>query len=115
MNNNYSNDEKEDKSNNNDNNNNKTSKSSGSCGFNENIDEYGEGGNSLIKKMNDLNKKEYQTVKVQNKRSGEIKTSEDKINNVNNKNLQNVSYFTNKYIYFTLIIFHIITFNLVHI
>ena len=98
MNNNYSNDEKEDKSNNNDNNNNKTSKSSGSCGFNENIDEYGEGGNSLIKKMNDLNKKEYQTVKVQNKRSGEIKTSEDKVNNVNNKNLQNVSYLTNKYI-----------------
>ena len=47
-----------------------------SYGFNDNIDEYGEGGNSLIKKMNDLNKKEYQTVKVQKKKSGDIKIDE---------------------------------------
>ncbi len=58
--------------------NNKTSKSTSSCGFNDNIDEYGEGGNSLIKKMNDINKKEYQTLKTQNKDNN---NSESKMNN----------------------------------
>ena len=39
-------------------------KSSSSCGFNENMEEYGEGGNSLIRKMNNINNKEYQTRNV---------------------------------------------------
>ena len=76
------------------NNNNKTNKSSSSYGFNDNIDEYGEGGNSLIKKMNDLNKKEYQTVRVQNKesKSGEIIIPE------NNQGLPKLPSNINKYI-----------------
>ena len=36
-------------------------KSASSCGFNENIEEYGEGGNSLIRKINIINKKEFNT------------------------------------------------------
>ena len=39
-------------------------KSSSSCGFNENMEEYGEGGNSLIRKMNNINNKEYQTAEI---------------------------------------------------
>ena len=87
----------------NDNNlNNKTSKSTSSCGFNDNIDEYGEGGNSLIKKMNNLNRKEFQTVRTHNtkSKSGEIKMIENKINNKinSNKNIQRLSLNSNKYI-----------------
>ena len=55
-------------------------KSASSCGFNENIEEYGEGGNSLIKKMNKINKKEFNTIQVRNE-------PKDNINNNNNINI----------------------------
>ena len=72
------------------NNNDKNNKTTSSCGFNDNIDEYGEGGNSLIRKMNNINKKEYQTSRVQNKASnGEIKMSEDKI--IHNNKSHNIN------------------------
>ena len=51
-------------------------KSASSCGFNENIEEYGEGGNSLIRKMNKINKKEFNTIQVRNE-------PKDNINNNN--------------------------------
>ena len=53
-------------------------KSSSSCGFNENIEEYGEGGNSLLRKINNLNKKEFNTVNV-----GKEKSPNDNTNNIN--------------------------------
>ena len=55
-------------------------KSASSCGFNENIEEYGEGGNSLIRKMNKINKKEFNTIQVRNE-------PKDNINNNNNINI----------------------------
>ena len=55
-------------------------KSASSCGFNENIEEYGEGGNSLIRKMNKINKKEFNTIQVRNE-------PKDNINNNNNNNI----------------------------
>ena len=57
-------------------------KSQSSCGFNENIEEYGEGGNSLIRKINNLNKKEFNTIQVKN---NEPKNNNNinKINNIN--------------------------------
>ena len=73
-------------------NNSKTSKSTSSCGFNDNIDEYGEGGNSLIKKMNDLNNKEYKSVQIQKKES----KSENKTNVY--KSLPKITLNTNKYL-----------------
>ena len=57
-------------------------KSQSSCGFNDNIEEYGEGGNSLIKKINKLNKKEFNTLQVQN--------NEPK-DNINNNNINNIN------------------------
>ena len=42
-------------------------KSASTCGFNDNIEEYGEGGNSLIKKINYLNSKEFNTVNTRPK------------------------------------------------
>ena len=72
------------KDNNNENNINDTDiklvKSASSCGFNENIEEYGEGGNSLIRKMNKINKKEFNTIQVRNE-------PKDNINNNNNINI----------------------------
>lgn len=86
---------------NNNENNNKTNKSSSSCGFTENIDEYGEGGNSLIKKMNNINKKEFQTVRARSRdtKSVEIKLfdSNIKINN-SSKNSQKLNLPLSKYI-----------------
>ena len=65
-----------------DNNNNnldmKMVKSASSCGFNENIEEYGESGNSLIRKINNLNKNEFNNV---NANPGETKNN---LNNLNN-------------------------------
>ena len=58
-------------------------KSQSSCGFNENIEEYGEGGNSLIRKINNLNKKEFNTIQVKN---NEPKNNNN-INNINNINI----------------------------
>ena len=58
-------------------------KSQSSCGFNENIEEYGEGGNSLIQKINNLNKKEFNTIQVKN---NEPKNNNN-INNINNINI----------------------------
>ena len=55
-------------------------KSASSCGFNENIEEYGEGGNSLIRKMNKINKKEFNTIQVRNE-------PKDNVNNNNNINI----------------------------
>ena len=55
-------------------------KSASSCGFNENIEEYGEGGNSLIRKMNKINKKEFNTIQIRNE-------PKDNINNNNNINI----------------------------
>ena len=55
-------------------------KSASSCGFNENIEEYGEGGNSLIRKMNKINNKEFNTIQVRNE-------PKDNINNNNNNNI----------------------------
>ena len=55
-------------------------KSASSCGFNENIEEYGEGGNSLIRKMNKINNKEFNTIQVRNE-------PKDNINNNNNINI----------------------------
>ena len=76
------------------NNNDKNNKTTSSYGFNDNIEEYGEGGNSLIKKMNDINKKEYQTSKVQNKENIK-KAQEERISfNKNNQKSQSM----NKYI-----------------
>ena len=56
-------------------------KSASSCGFNENIEEYGEGGNSLIRKMNKINKKEFNTIQVRNE------PKDNKNNNNNNINI----------------------------
>ena len=69
------------KDNNNDNNitDIKMIKSASSCGFNENIEEYGEGGNSLIRKINNLNKKEFNTYQ------GSGNEKKDNLNN--NKNI----------------------------
>ena len=53
-------------------------KSASSCGFNENIEEYGEGGNSLIRKINNLNRNEFNTV---NTKPDEPKNN---LNNLNN-------------------------------
>lgn len=58
-------------------------KSQSSCGFNDNIEEYGEGGNSLIRKINNLNKKEFNTIQVKN---NEPKNNNN-INNINNINI----------------------------
>ena len=53
-------------------------KSASSCGFNENMEEYGEGGNSLIRKINN---KEFNTVAT--KPNNEPKDNLNKINNIN--------------------------------
>ena len=58
-------------------------KSQSSCGFNDNIEEYGEGGNSLIRKINNLNKKEFNTIQIKN---NEPKNNNN-INNINNINI----------------------------
>ena len=55
-------------------------KSASSCGFNENIEEYGEGGNSLIRKMNKINKKEFNTIQVRNEPKDNINNNNNNIN-----------------------------------
>ena len=55
-------------------------KSASSCGFNENIEEYGEGGNSLIRKMNKINNKEFNTIQVRNEPKDNINNNNNNIN-----------------------------------
>ena len=57
-------------------------KSASSSGFNENMEEYGEGGNSLIRKLNILNKKEFNTV--------DMRPNQPKDNSNNLKNNINI-------------------------
>ena len=93
---------KKEKNNDNDNdknNNNKTYRSSSSCGFNDNIDEYGEGGNSLIKKMNNINKKEFQTLRARSKENKTIEIKLPDISNSINKSLTKIVFpSSNKFI-----------------
>ena len=69
---------------------NKTSKSASSYGLNENIEEYGEGGNSLIKKMNNINNKQYPSSQIQSKdnKNPEVKITGEKIIYINKNALK---------------------------
>ena len=85
--------------NNKNNENNKTSNSASSYGLNENIEEYGEGGNSLIKKMNNINSKQYPSSQIQNKdnKNPEIRITGEKIIYIN-KNVEKTQNSPNKFI-----------------